>query len=529
MDERGDQADVIAFLADPASHAGRPQVDRLETHGNLIFLAGPDAWKIKRAVRFPYMDFSTLEKRRAACEREMEVNGRLAPDIYLGCVPIARGADGGLAFGGSGEVAEWAVHMRRFDQAALLSRIAAAGGIAPDLAKAVADAVFESHRGAQRIDWASAGTQMAELAASIGEALARSTTCDADDARRFARAARSHLDRVAPLLEARARQGRVRRCHGDLHLDNIVLWQGRPTLYDAIEFDEKIAIVDTLYDLAFLLMDLERHRQRRAANVVLNRYLWRAGDDLDLGGLRALPLFLGVRAGVRAMVTADRAAQEDGSAAEQNRRRARSYLRAALDYLAPAPPQLIAVGGLSGTGKTTLAAALAPVLAPAPGAVHLRSDLVRKAVSGVDETARLPAEAYTPAARAAVYEALCRQARVTLAAGHSVVADAVYQSPQERADIEAVAAALGVPFRGLWLTADGTTLAARVAARRGDASDATPQVVARQLALDTGPLSPAWTSLDAGAGAEETLRRARTALALDACPSETADSTGEAP
>jgi aminoglycoside phosphotransferase family enzyme/predicted kinase len=527
--DRGDQADVIAFLADPASHAGVQQVDRLETHGNLVFLAGADAWKIKRAVRFPYMDFSTLEKRRTACEREMEVNHRLAPDIYLGCVPIMCSADGKLAFGGSGEAVEWAVHMRRFDQAALLSNIAATGGIAADLAKAVADAVFDSHAGADRVGSASAGAQIADLASSIGEAIGRSNTFEVEDARRFAREVQDHARRVGALLETRARQGCVRRCHGDLHLGNIVVWQDQPTLFDAIEFDEKLATVDTLYDLAFLLMDLDSHGQRQAANIVLNRYLWRSNSDLDLRGLQALPLFLGLRAGVRAMVTVDRAAQEDRTAAEQDRQRARTYLRAALGYLAPASPQLIAVGGLSGTGKTTLAAALAPELLPAPGAIHLRSDLERKALLGVPEMTRLPADAYTPEARKAIYETLCRKARIVLASGHSVVADAVYASPEERSGIEAVATGLGLPFRGLWLTATGDTLAARVAARRNDASDAAPQVVAEQLTRDTGLLSPAWATVDAGAGANETLRRALVALGQGKLRSETAETTGEAP
>src|SRR5581483_5953331 len=156
------------------------------------------------------------------------------------------------------------------------------------------------------------------------------------------------LHRCSAILDRRAGSGLVRRCHGDLHLGNIVLWQGRPVLFDAIEFDEAIATVDTLYDLAFLLMDLDWHRQRPAANVVLNRYLWRGGDDLALKGLAALPLLLACRAGVRAMVTAERAGQERPPVARRDRDKARAYLAAALGYLEPAPPRLVAVGGLSG-------------------------------------------------------------------------------------------------------------------------------------------------------------------------------------
>jgi len=512
--ESEDQAAVIAFLADPQSYVGVPRVDRLETHGNLVFLAGADAWKIKRAVRFPYMDFSTLEKRRVACAREVEVNRGLAPDLYLGCVPITRSADGRLAFGGDGDIAEWAVHMRRFEQSALLSSIAAAGAIDADLAKAVADAVFESHRDAASVASPCATTHLADLVSSICGSLARSEVFAGQDTSMFSRLAHDQLRRCSAALDRRAKAGCVRRCHGDLHLANIVLWHGRPVLFDAIEFDEKIATIDTLYDLAFLFMDLCRHGQARAANVVLNRYLWRSQADLDLIGLQALPLFLGLRAGIRAMVTVDRAAQEDRRAAEEDRERARAYVRAALQYAAPNPPQLVAVGGLSGTGKSTLAAALAPSLGAAPGAVHLRSDLERKTMFGVAETVRLPTEAYSTEASRSVYDLLCRKARLALAAGQSVVVDAVHARPDERSAIESVASDLEVPFRGLWLTAAGGELTARVAARRNDASDATPEFVARQLTWDTGALSPAWARLDASAGPDETVLRALVMLGL---------------
>ena len=506
--EAADQAQVIAFLGDPSTYGGVAAVERFETHGNLVFLAGADAWKIKRAVSFPYMDFSTLEKRKAACAREVEVNRRLAPDIYLGCVAVTRAADGHLALGGVGEVIEWAVHMRRFHQSALLGNIASAKGIGPDLARAVADTVLESHRRAASAATAGGAAQIGLLATTLSDALARLKVFDATDVDRFAQAAQWQLGCASAVLDERARRGCVRRCHGDLHLGNIVLWDGRPLLFDAIEFDEAIATVDTLYDLAFLLMDLDRHRQRRAANIVLNRYLWRDGDDLTLRGLQALPLFLGCRAGIRAMVTADRAAQEQDDAAEGDRETARAYLRAALGYLQPAPPRLVAVGGLSGTGKTTLAAALAPQLGSAPGAVHLRSDLERKALFGVEETVRLAPESYTAEASAKVYAMVLRKAHLALAAGHSVIADAVYSTPEERSAIEALAADIGVPFQGLWPTAAADTLAARVDARRGDASDATSEVIRQQLTWQLGALSPAWTLIDAGGCAQDVHRRA---------------------
>ena len=505
---------MINFLADPSTHGSTKPIERFETHGNLVFLAGSEAWKIKRAVRFAYMDFSTLEKRKAACQREVEINRRFAPELYLGAVPITRSAGAHLALGGTGEAVEWAVHMRRFEQAALLSNVAASGGIGPDLAKAVADAAYDSHQVAVHAVVVSGAAPMDALVTSVSRSLSGLSAFASEDVATFHGNAKAELRRCALTLDERARRGCVRRCHGDLHLANIVLWDGRPVFYDAIEFDEAIATIDTLYDLAFLLMDLDWRGHRHAASIVLNRYLWRGNNDLDLQGLAALPLFLALRAGIRAMVTAERASQESAQAAEQDRDDARNYLRAALAYATPLPPKLIVIGGLSGTGKSTLGVALAPHLGSAPGAVHLRSDLERKALFGVGETVRLPPDAYTKEASKGVYDVLSRKARLALAAGHSVVVDAVYAAPQERQAIEAVAAELTVPFCGLWLHAEPHKLAARVNARQNDASDATAEVVQAQLGWDVGALSSAWVSIDAGGTPQETLCRASAAAGI---------------
>jgi predicted kinase len=290
-----------------------------------------------------------------------------------------------------------------------------------------------------------------------------------------------------------------------------VLWRGRPVLFDAIEFDEALATIDTLYDLAFLLMDLDRRGQLEAANAVLNRYLWRSGAEIDLDGLAALPLFLGLRAAIRAMVTAERAGQEEGVASARDRDTARALLAAAGAYLAPSGPQLVAIGGLSGTGKSTLGRALAPGTGPVPGAVHLRSDLERKSLRGAGETTRLGPDAYTRAAGEEVYAVLRAKARHVLAAGHAAIVDAVFAEAGERAAIEAVAAELRVPFRGLWLEAAPGVLLQRVEGRIGDASDATGAVLRLQLAGDTGALTPRWSRIDAGGSAAATLARAREA------------------
>jgi uncharacterized protein len=479
-----------------------------------VFLAGEEAWKIKRAVRFPYMDFSTLAKRRAVCLREVEINRRLAPELYLACMPITRAPGGGLEIGGAGEPVEWAVRMRRFPESALLSRIAQAAPLAPDLVRDLADAVHVSHCTSDAAAEQCGAHRFGRLVASVSATLAEvGAMLDVVRLQQLGARLAGAMTRAGPILDERAGAGLVRHCHGDLHLNNIVLWQGRPVLFDAIEFDDEIATIDILYDLAFLLMDLDQRSQRAAANAVLNRYLWRTGADLDLRGLIALPLFLGIRAAVRAMVAAQRAGQGRGRARAGDRKEAGRYLDAALAYLAPGAPRLIAVGGLSGTGKSTLARALAPGIGPAPGAVHLRSDLERKALFGVEETARLGLGAYDAAAGAKVYATLNEKIAHVLAAGHAGVVDAVFARPEERAAIEAVASSLGVPFLGLWLEAPPEDLVARVGARRGDASDATPEIVRQQLVRGTGALAARWVRVDAGGSAPATLEKARRALA----------------
>jgi uncharacterized protein len=508
--QRNSQSEVIAFLSDPKSYSGVDRVERFETHGNLVFLAGSEAWKIKRAVRLAYMDFSTLEKRHAACVREVAINRRFGSDLYLGCVPIARSHAGKLVFGGNGDAVEWAVHMRRFDQSALLSVIADQTGVSNDLARALAEVVHQAHQRAEPA--VCSGTiALGELATSISTTLCQSAVACPDIAL-LARGLHERIGMSAAALDERGAHGFVRRCHGDLHLANIVLWQGRPALYDAIEFDEAIATIDTLYDLAFLLMDLDRHKLRPAANAVLNHYLWLSAKPLDLRGLIALPLFLALRAAVRAMVTVDRAGQESGDARERDLETARAYLRAALDYLKQPPAQLVAIGGLSGTGKTTVAAGLAPWLGPAPGAVHLRTDLERKRLAGVGELQRLPHSAYAPDVRKRVYQMLSEKARLVLSAGHGVIIDAVFANPDVRQDVQALAREAGVPFQGIWLHAVPEMLLKRVAERRNDASDATPEVVRTQLKGDHGPFTAEWTAVDAGEALADTIARARTAI-----------------
>ena len=540
-----DQAEAIAFLDQPESYgAGIAKVERIETHGALVFLAGADVYKIKRAVRFPYMDFSTLDKRCSALTRELEINRPQARELYLGLVAITRGTDGALRLGEDGEdgrkVVEWALHMRRFPATDLLSRVVDTRGIDAALARDLADAVVTSHLAAPLADTPpSPADQMSRLIAQVVDGLAaagwsapspRGDEAGAEELpaaavlqsppphlssargkgepalHRLRQSCEQRLAFALPVLERRAAAGFVRRCHGDLHLDNIVLWKGKPTLFDALEFDEALATVDTLYDLAFLLMDLERHGRRTAANGVLNRYLWRTQAMLDIEGLAALPLFMALRAGIRAMVRAQRAAQASEVAGSPRWVEVADYLALALRFLSPPPPCLVAIGGVSGTGKSTLAASLAPKIGALPGALHLRSDLERKAMLGKGETDRLPADSYTAEMSDRVYDQLLAKARAALVAGHSVILDAAHLKPEEKIRAAALASDLSLPFQGFWLTAPAGLLRSRVMGRTGDASDATVEVLEQQLSWAPG--AGDWSQIDASGSAADALTEA---------------------
>jgi aminoglycoside phosphotransferase family enzyme/predicted kinase len=512
MTQSESQEPVFALLADPATHGGA-DVKRIDTHAASVFLAGARAFKVKRAVRFPFLDYSTLERRKRACEAELEVNRPFAPEIYRRVVAITRERDGRLALDGAGAPVEWAVEMRRFDERATLDHLADAGRIDDALADALGRAAAAAHAGAPVVD---AKPWIRALAGYIEEHVAAFAEMPGlfapDESDALARASRAAYARIHPLLVERAHRGLVRRIHGDLHLGNIVLLEGSPVLFDAIEFSPLIASGDVLYDLAFLLMDLAERELEAAANIVLNRYLLATKRVEDLDALAALPFFLSMRAAIRAKVTAARlkrpAADDTGAIAHA----AHKYFDLARRVISPAPAVLIAVGGLSGTGKSALARSLAPKIGAVPGAVVLRSDIERKALFGKDEHERLPDEAYAPAVTARVYATIADNARRAVSAGHCAIADAVFAKPQERALLEQSAQALGVPFRGLFLEADLATRIARVGGRSRDASDADAAVARTQESYDLGAVG--WTRVDASGTPAETLARARAALAL---------------
>ncbi len=282
------QERVFAFLTNPATHA---PVHRIDTHAASVFLEGDRALKIKHAIRFPYLDYSTLAKRKTACEEEMKVNRQFAPQIYRRVVPIRQAADGSLSIDGDGIPVEYAIEMARFDERQTLDHLAESGDPDRNLVSAIADAIAASHAVAPLAPADAWIKSIPTFFEDNTRALRNAACFPASDVDDLGEASRSAFSRICGLLEQRGKKGYVRRCHGDLHLANIVLIEHKPVLFDAIEFDPTIASVDLLYDLAFPLMDFLRYDRQTAANGLLNRYLETNSSD-HLDALAALPLFM---------------------------------------------------------------------------------------------------------------------------------------------------------------------------------------------------------------------------------------------
>jgi aminoglycoside phosphotransferase family enzyme/predicted kinase len=486
-----DQTDAIAFLSGPAAFARDLPVETIETHISRIFLAGDRVFKMKRAVKLPYVDFSTPELRLTTCRKEVELNSVTAPGLYLGARRLTRGTGGELAIDGDGELVEAVVEMKRFEQSALLDHMAEAGALTSDLMTRTALMIARFHRQAPVMHAKGGAANLASVLDINKAGFATSRVFSEPEVETLDDAFRTALSRYGETLNQRELAGKVRRCHGDLHLRNICLLDNQPCLFDCIEFNDDIATVDVLYDLSFLLMDLWHRGFPELANLVANRYL----DETDNeDGFALLPFLMAIRAAVRAHVTGTQV-EEDGDPSGKLRAEAHAYFGLAADLLKERPARLIAIGGLSGSGKTTVAEALAAHVGAPPGARVVESDRIRKALHGVPPETRLPEKAYRPEISERVYRDMAWRSSLILSEGGSVVADAVFERPLDRARIERAAKDRHAPFLGIWLDVSPDVLWHRVDRRRGGPSDATVDILSRQLEREPGEI--AWHRLDA--------------------------------
>jgi aminoglycoside phosphotransferase family enzyme/predicted kinase len=472
------QQAIVAFLSKKVG------AEPIETHISGVFVGTENAWKLKKAVHLPYLDFSAQQSRRKFLHRELQLNQPDAPEIYRDIFGIEPAEGGSFVLRPEAECHEavdWVLRMAPLSKDAFLDEVARRGNLTPTLQDALADCVAQSHatRPAHS-GWNSAGALRGSADQSEKDAIAAGLA--AEQCQHWRQMFESALLQNAAWLQTRAESGFVRRCHGDLHLGNLCLWHGRPTLFDALEFDEALATIDVGYDIGFLLMDLDQKVSRAAANRVMNRYLARTGDTALS---RGLPMFLSLRAMIRAHISATTGLWPAAS----------RYLGAALQYLAPLPARVVAIGGLQGSGKSTVSRSVAPLLGRVPGGVIIRSDEIRKRLFGVAPEQGLPASAYDSASNEAVLDKMAAYICEVARGGQSVIADATFLDAAHRCRIEQAARQAGVPFRGFWLVAPIDVLEERITHRVGDASDANLAVLRAAQAKDQG--ANTWRHVDA--------------------------------
>jgi len=518
-----DQEDVIEFLKHGKAYGQDVhKVKLIETHISCVFVTAQYVYKLKRAVRYPYLDFSTLEKRKYFCEQEIKINKRTAPDLYLGVAAVVRHGDGFMIVDSAeidenDAVQDYLVKMRPFDEATLFHHQIKAGTINRALIENLSKIIADFHQQAMSCDvnGASITKDIVEnnrlcfnglnLGRDVRDRVLR--TLDLTD---------KEVLRVESGLVERGLNGYVRRCHGDLHLRNICIYKNQPTLFDAIEFNDGFSIIDVFYDLAFLLMDLDFSGQRRLANICLNSYMDQTGD---WGGLTVLPLFLSMRAAIRCHVNYTIIHNQHDQSPDdllQLKKDASGYLDNAFDYLQNSPPRLIAVGGLSGSGKSRLARELAPFVGTPPGARVIRSDVMRKILSGVSLHKKLSRDGYTVRMTEKTYQACFDATEQTLKTDRSVVFDAVFGKPEERKLVERLASDLNIPFTGLWLDAPLEIRQQRARDRINNVSDAGAQVLKKQMMMDTGIID--WFQIDSSQSRSGTLKAGAKAAGVDLEP-----------
>lgn len=461
-------------------------VEMVETHISWVLLSGDFAWKIKKAVDFGFLDFSTLERRRFFCEEELRLNRRLAPSLYLEVVSIT-GTPIAPILGGDGEAIEYAVKMRRFPATAQFDDMLARGELKAAHLDAVAQKMAAFHRQAEIAapDSPFGTSDAVRQPAQQNFTQIRRSLDNPDDLVRLENLrawSEQAFQRLSARFAQRKHEGHIRECHGDMHLGNLAWFEGEAIPFDSLEFNENLRWVDVISEVAFLVMDLHDHGRPELAWRTLNRYL---EDSGDYAGLSVLRYYLVYRALVRAKVAALGGTQPVLAGAALAR--CREYLALAESFTRPAAPFLLITHGLSGSGKTTLSGQLATLL----GAIRIRSDIERKRLFGLDGMARsgspLDGGLYSPQGHRLTYQRLADLCKIVIEAGWPVIADAAFLQRAERQAFRVLAQDLDADYAILDLQAPPEVLRQRVAQRErtgNDASEATLAVLEKQLICD---------------------------------------------
>ncbi|MCQ2913734.1 MAG: AAA family ATPase [Alphaproteobacteria bacterium] len=511
-----DQSDLRNALSKPDIYGLKSsrKIIVKETNISVVFLTGEFAYKLKRGVKFPYVDYSSVEKRRMACEKEMDLCNMWAPGFAYRVEPVVR-IGKNFKIGTSGkaneEIVDYLFVMKEFPEDMLFDKMTDHGELDRFEMMDTAERIYEMHSKAKIVK---SRDPVDIIRGRILEnnAMIRCFTpsvFDADDVDALEAAQFTELENVKELLKKRGDEGKIRECHGDLNLRNIAICDGKVTVFNPIEFYDELTNIDILYDFAFLLLDMESKGLRRLSSILFNHYIALSGDT---EGVRCLPLFMSCRACVNAYVFAEQSAGlKDKIAANLLANRAYSHLVMARRLLKKEPPILMACGGLSGSGKSRISRESAPYIGNSPGAVILRDDVIRKNILGVGLEDYVPTDTYTKDLEEKVFDTLCEKCKEVLKTGQSVVADALFHDQKQRERIENIAQEAGVKFLGIWGDAPIEIRKERVMKRLRNPSDVKdPKELEEQLNKDVGVVS--WDVIDTSGEKMVTLSKVRALL-----------------
>lgn len=475
--------DLIQTMLQPAfyPHPVKAPIQLIQTHVSYVFLTGDYAYKVKKPVDFGFLNFSTLEARQHFCLEEIQMNRQNAPEIYLDVLPITQNNQQ-LALDGTGQAIEYVLKMREFPQDDLFISLFEQGKLTETHMEELGKIVAQFHAKAQTNDYIKSFGEVAQVRQAIDENYQQTeqyigtaqTQQQFDETKQFTD---TFFEQQQDIFQTRIENNKIRECHGDLHLRNICLWNNKIQLFDRIEFNEPFRFVDVMYDVAFAVMDLEARGRKELGNAFLNTYIEQTGD---WEGLQVLPLYLSRQAYVRAKVTSfllnDPAVPEDAKKAAMAT--AADYYKLAWNYTQQRQGKLILMSGLSGSGKTTVARHLARKL----GAIHLRSDAVRKHLAGIGLTEKGGAELYTPEMNQKTYDRLLDLGIKLASFGWTVILDAKYDREAARQNAIATSKQHQLPLEIIYCSAPEQILRDRLNARNNDISDATADLLTQQIA-----------------------------------------------
>ena len=461
-------------------HPITKKIELIQTHASYIFLTGEYAYKVKKEVNFGFLDYSTLAKRKCFIDAELRLNRQIAPELYLEVIPIGK-RDENFILNSLENIREYTLKMRQFPQENLFSNLLKAEALDSDRIRELGKLVAEFHQQAKTNDYISSFGTVERIRTAFEENYRQSQKyIGSVQTKKQYRETKAYSDRFftqrQDLFKNRVKEQKIKECHGDLHLKNICLWQGKIQLFDRIEFNESFRFVDTMYDTAFVVMDLSAKQRSDLANVFLNSYLEHTGDWT---GLQLLPLYLSrqsyVRAKVNSFLLDD--PQVDETDKQQAKKAARNYYRQAYEYTQTASGSIILMSGLSGSGKSTVARKVARNM----GAIAIRSDAVRKHLAGraLNEVAD---DIYTPKMNQKTYDRLKKLGIMLAKEGYKVILDAKYDRHNLRQAVIQQAEASGIPLKIIYCTAPMSVLRDRIIRRQNDVSDATAGLIESQKA-----------------------------------------------